>query len=78
MRTMSVANLQWDLHDVESRIGFRDFALRCLGYFGAWLVLVELFAIVGSSGYFEISAGQASAARLLGVATGAPVELRVF
>jgi S-adenosylmethionine hydrolase len=38
----------------------------------------ELFAIVGSSGYFEISAGQASAARLLGVATGAPVELRVF
>ena len=38
----------------------------------------ELFAIVGSSGYFEISAGQASAAKLLGVATGAPVELRVF
>jgi len=30
----------------------------------------ELFAIVGSSGYFEISAGQASAAKLLGVATG--------
>ena len=36
------------------------------------------FAIVGSSGYFEISAGQASAAKILGVATGAPVELRVF
>lgn len=32
---------------MESRIGFRDLALRCLGYFGAWLVLVELFAIVG-------------------------------
>ena len=32
---------------MESRIGFRDMALRGLGYFGAWLVLVELFAIVG-------------------------------
>jgi S-adenosylmethionine hydrolase len=38
----------------------------------------ELFAIVGSSGYFEIAAGQASAAKILGVATGAPVELRIF
>ena len=38
----------------------------------------ELFAIVGSSGYLEISAGQASAARILGVAAGAPVELTIF
>jgi S-adenosyl-L-methionine hydrolase (adenosine-forming) len=38
----------------------------------------ELFLIVGSSGYFEISAGQASAARILGVAAGAPLELTIF
>ena len=38
----------------------------------------ELFAIVGSSGYLEISANQASAARLLGCETGAPVELRLL
>lgn len=38
----------------------------------------DLFAIVGSSGYLEISAGQSSASKLLGVAAGAPVELTVF
>lgn len=32
---------------MEERIGLRDWVLRCLAYFGAWLVLVELFAIVG-------------------------------
>jgi S-adenosylmethionine hydrolase len=36
----------------------------------------ELFAIVGSSGYLEVSTGQASAAKILGCAAGAPVELR--
>ncbi len=38
----------------------------------------EVFVIVGSSGYLEVSAGQASAAKLLGMAAGAPVELRIF
>lgn len=38
----------------------------------------ELFAIAGSSGYYEISVGQSSAAKLLGCATGAPVELTIF
>src|SRR5258706_160692 len=38
----------------------------------------EVFMIVGSSGYFEISAGQASAAKILGVDAGAPVELTIF
>jgi S-adenosylmethionine hydrolase len=38
----------------------------------------ELFVIVGSSGYLEVSAGQNSAARLLGVVAGAPVELRIL
>ena len=35
----------------------------------------ELFAIAGSSGYIEISAGQASAAKLLGVSPGVAVKL---
>jgi S-adenosylmethionine hydrolase len=38
----------------------------------------ELFAIVGSSGYLEVSANQDSAARILGCETGAPVEIRLL
>ncbi|MCC7235738.1 MAG: SAM-dependent chlorinase/fluorinase [Bryobacterales bacterium] len=38
----------------------------------------EVVAIVGSSGYLEVSANQASAARILGVGTGAPVELSIY
>jgi len=38
----------------------------------------EVFAIVGSSGYLEVSAGQAPAAKILGVAVGAPIELTIF
>jgi hypothetical protein len=37
----------------------------------------ELFAIVGSSGYLEISMNQSSAAKHLGCAVGAPVELKI-
>jgi S-adenosylmethionine hydrolase len=37
-----------------------------------------LFLILGSSGYYEISASQASAAKMLGCAAGAPLELTVF
>jgi S-adenosyl-L-methionine hydrolase (adenosine-forming) len=35
----------------------------------------ELFAIVGSSGYVEVVINQGSAAKLLGIGTGSPVEL---
>lgn len=35
----------------------------------------EPFVIIGSSGYLEVSCNQQSAARLLGCASGAPVEL---
>ena len=38
----------------------------------------EVFAIAGSSGYFEISSSQASAAKILGCGVGAPVELRIL
>jgi len=37
----------------------------------------ELFLIVGSSGYLEISLGQGSAAKQIGCQTGAPAELRI-
>lgn len=37
----------------------------------------ELFLIVGSSGYLEVAASQANAARILGCGAGAPVELRM-
>src|SRR5439155_436212 len=38
----------------------------------------ELFVIVGSAGYLEISSSQASAAKMLGCGVGAPVELRIL
>jgi hypothetical protein len=38
----------------------------------------ELFAIVGSSGYYEISLSQASAAKATGCASGSPVELTIW
>jgi S-adenosylmethionine hydrolase len=38
----------------------------------------EAFLILGSAGYYEISVGQASAAKLLGCAAGAPVELTLL
>jgi S-adenosylmethionine hydrolase len=38
----------------------------------------ELFLIVGSSGYVEVSVNQASAARAIGCETGAPAELAVW
>jgi S-adenosylmethionine hydrolase len=38
----------------------------------------EPFLIVGSAGYYEISVGQASAAKALGCAAGAPLELTLL
>ena len=38
----------------------------------------ELFAIAGSSGYVEVSVGQASAAKQIGCESGAAVELTVW
>ena len=38
----------------------------------------EPFVIVGSSGYLEVSANQASAARILGCGVGAPCELTIY
>ena len=38
----------------------------------------EVFLIVGSSGYYEVAANQASAAKLLGCGPGAPAELTTY
>jgi S-adenosylmethionine hydrolase len=38
----------------------------------------ELVAVVGSSGYIEIAANQASAAQILGCGARAPVDLEIF
>jgi S-adenosylmethionine hydrolase len=38
----------------------------------------ELFVIVGSSGYIEIAASEASAAQALGCGAGSPVELTIY
>jgi S-adenosylmethionine hydrolase len=38
----------------------------------------DILVIVGSSGYLEIASNQASAAKILGCAVGAPAELTVY
>lgn len=38
----------------------------------------ELFVIEGSSGYFEVASNQSSAAKLLGLAVGSPLELTIY
>jgi S-adenosylmethionine hydrolase len=60
----------------EIAVGFRVIEKLARSY--AEMPAGELFAIVGSSGYLEVSANQDSAARILGCETGAPVEIRVF
>jgi S-adenosyl-L-methionine hydrolase (adenosine-forming) len=38
----------------------------------------ELFVVVGSSGYLEVAASQASAAKALGCGAGSPVKLTIY
>src|SRR6185369_9644049 len=38
----------------------------------------EVFAILGSSGYYEISVREASAARATGCGSGSPIELTIY
>jgi S-adenosylmethionine hydrolase len=60
----------------EVTVGFRTVEKLARSY--AEMTPGELFAIVGSSGYLEISANQESAAKILGCETGAPVEIRLL
>jgi hypothetical protein len=62
--------------DAELSVGLETVHRRAATY--AEIPYGELFLIAGSSGYLEVSANQTSAAKLLGVGTGAPVELRLL
>ncbi len=61
---------------IELRVGLERIHRLALTY--AETAIGEVFAIVGSSGYIEIAANQASAAKKLGCGAGAPVELEIF
>lgn len=61
---------------IELRVGLRKIHRLALAFADA--DIGEWFAIVGSSGYIEIAANQASAAQLLGCSAGAPVELELL
>ena len=60
---------------MELRVGLERVHRLALTY--AETEIGEVFAIVGSSGYIEIAANQASAAQTLGCGAGAPVELEI-
>jgi len=61
---------------IELRVGLERIHRLALTY--AETAIGELFAIVGSSGYIEVAANQASAAKKLGCGSGSPVELEIF
>jgi S-adenosylmethionine hydrolase len=61
---------------MEMRIGLERVRRLALAYSDT--EIGELFVIVGSSGYLEVAANQANAAKKLGCGVGAPVELEIF
>jgi S-adenosyl-L-methionine hydrolase (adenosine-forming) len=67
-----------DLADqsIELRAGLERITRLASTY--AETVIGELFTIIGSSGYLEVVVNQGSAAKLLGIASGSPVELEIF
>ena len=60
----------------EMGIGFEK--LSRLGATFSDAVPGELLVVAGSSGFLEIAANQASAAKVLGCAAGSPVELTLY
>jgi S-adenosylmethionine hydrolase len=61
--------------DVTFSVGPREVTVLARNY--AETGPGEVFAIVGSSGYYEISVSQASAAKSIGCVVGGPVELLI-
>ena len=61
---------------IEVRAGLEPVTRLARTY--AETAIGELFAIIGSSGYLEVVVNQGSAAQLLGVGTGSPIELEIF
>jgi len=76
-----VTNFEWSAfgqmlaQDFVMQVGLRCVARLAENY--SAITPGELCAVEGSAGYIEISAREASAAAILGVAAGAPVELRI-
>jgi len=60
----------------ELRIGLERLRRLALTY--SETAIGDIFAIVGSSGYLEVAANQASASKILGCGAGAAVELEIF
>lgn len=60
----------------ELRIGLER--IRRLALTFSETAIGDVFAIVGSSGYIEVAANQASASQILGCGAGAGVELEIF
>jgi len=60
----------------ELRIGVERIHRLALTY--AETEIGEVFVIVGSAGYLEVAANQASAAETFGCGAGAPLELEIF
>jgi S-adenosylmethionine hydrolase len=77
-----ITNLHIDEFDAvrerpfELSVGLRRVDRLCGAYGEA--APGDLFAIVGSSGYLEVSVNQGSASKTLGCTGGAPVELTLF
>jgi S-adenosylmethionine hydrolase len=79
-------NLITNFHiDEFPDVAERDFQLRAglervtrLAKTYAETTIGDLFAIVGSSGYVEVVVNQGSAAKMLRVGAGSPVELEIF
>lgn len=72
--SLSTAEFGW-LADrpFELAVGFEKIAKRATHY--AECEYGELYAVIGSSGYIEIVQREASAAKRLGVVSGAPVDV---
>jgi hypothetical protein len=75
-----ITNFEWRLFSryleqpFEIHVGLRAIFRLAENY--AAIAPGEICAIEGSSGYIEISAHEASAAQILGVSAGAPVEIK--
>ena len=59
----------------ELRVGVERIHRLALTY--AETAIGDVFAIVGSSGYIEVAANQASASQIVGCGAGVPVELEI-
>ncbi len=66
-----------ELHPIELKIGTRTVSRVALT-FADGADGSDVFLILGSSGYYEVAANQASAAKVLGCSAGAPIELSIY